>query len=199
MKTATKYLIALFAVMLLVSVGFNIYDHFVVWPSTQATLNNKDVKAFESWLDLLVVTDYFLSNPKTNVDIHDAWLIARMASEVTEIFTPSLESFGGLARNLSFGVTYATSWLVEATDAVYVGNKTGVVSERELEQPILNIIANLTRVIRNLVHSTLQVSIIENGMSLAQQLQENNLLNPLANYCGEMMTIGQQIYEYYNR
>jgi len=199
MKIANKYLIAILSVALLLSVGLNAYDRFVLQPSIQTALNNKDVNGFNSWWGLMGLMWYYLDNSKTNFDVENAWKLARIISEdTTEIFTPTLESSRlDLAQNLSSGMTYGAMWLEEGTGALFSGNKTGSVTERELDPTELNMIANLTSVIGNMLNSIRTVSIVENGGSLDQQLQQNNLLAPLATYCAEMMTVGQKIYDYY--
>lgn len=199
MKTANKYLMAIFSVALLVSVGLNAYDRLILQPSIQRALNNKDANAFNSWKHLMGLTWYYLNTSKTNFDVQNAMDIAEIiARETVEIFTPTLESSRlDLAQNLSYGMRYGTTQLWESISALFSGNKTGPITERELDPTELNMIANLTRVIGNMLNSTRTVSIVENGGSLDQQLQQNNLLAPLSTYSTQMMTVCQKIYNYY--
>ncbi len=199
MRNVIKSLIAIFSTVLLFSVGLNVYDRFILLPSFQTSQNIKDVCAFKSWLRLIYLTHYFLENPETNFDLNNAWLTVDTISRggLTDVFTPSLESAGGLAQNLSYSVRDGTAWLWSALDAMIVGNKTGVVTERALDQQELNMVANLTIASGHVVNDTRAVILDENGVSLAQQLEENNLLTPLATHSAEVMAICQHIYNYY--
>lgn len=192
-----KLVLALFLIILLVSLGFNLYSYFVVQPSMQAASNNKDNRAFEEWTHLMGFIDYVLDKARTNFDVMDAMDLSRIADYTSQIFTPSLKSAGGSARDLGFEIRYAMMWLFESTSAIHSGNKTGTITLRELEPAILDKMENLTAAIRAIATSTSGVFLRDNFESLSQWLEENNLTDLLIDRCKEIQDIGQEIYEYY--
>lgn len=192
-----KLVLSLFLIILLASLGFNLYSYFVAQPAMQAAANNKDNRAFEEWTSLIGFIAYLLDKANTNFEVEDAWTLSRTTEDVSRIFTSSLESAGGSAKNLSSEITYAMFWLTQSTNAMFSGNQTGSVTLRELEPAILVKKENLTAAIRAIATSAFDPLQHNNSGSLSQWLEENNLTNLLIDRCKEVDDIGQEIYEYY--
>ncbi len=191
-----KYVLSLFLVILLVSVGLNLYNFFFIQPSLQAASNNKDNQAFEDWTHFMYFIADLLEKARTNLEVEDAWTLSRIWGGTSAIFISSLESAGGPARDLGFEVGFAMMWLTESTDAIYIGNQTSL-ALRELEPAVLVKIGNLTAAMR-VIPGESDVELLHDSYgSLSQWLSEKNLINPLINNCKQIQNIGQDIYKYY--
>lgn len=192
-----KHVPSLVFIVLLFSLGSNLYSYLVIQPSMRAASNNKDNRAFEEWTHLLGFVTYVLDKASTNFEVEDAWTLSRTADRVSQIFTPTLKSAGGLTESLGHEIGYAMMWLDESTNAMFSGNQTGTVTLRELEPAILGKIENLTAPVKAIAASARAALLHDNYGSLSQWLDENDLTSPLINHCEKIREVGQEIYDYY--
>lgn len=207
MTRVLELLLTTLVIALIVSVSFNLYDYYVVLPQMQTDTNIRKTNALKGWLLEMNVADDALKAAKTNDDIQQA-----SGNDVgfAQYFATILG--GGPSEKLYTSVETATYWLNEGLMAMYFGNETGAIYQRNLNQAELSMIANLTD---NLYGLLIRSASLPNhtypyledwldygrnmtNMDPAQQLQEVgvNMTNVLG-YLDQITSVSRQIIAMY--
>lgn len=189
-----RYVTGIIFLVLIVSVGLNLYDHFVTLPQMEATTNNLRVEALEGWLHKMELVKNLLKRAETNFDVEDVGIHTSWAKMFVDVFTSGIDIFEH-QKEFYYWVDKTTYYLQEALFQIYRGNQTGFVTERNLDQNILAMIANVTDAIENIESKTHTLSL--NGVDPAQQLREAGVLTDVLNHLEEIYEISVDMYDYY--
>jgi len=87
-----RFLVGILVLVLIVSVGLNLYDHFIVIPQMQATINNMRVEALKSWLGKMQLVKNILRRAETNLDVEDASVHTSWAELFADILTYGIDT-----------------------------------------------------------------------------------------------------------
>ena len=186
--TKKNNLIGIVALALLVSVGLNVYDHFITIPKIQATTNNMRIHAFNSWLNEMIATAYVLKKAVTLDEFHQAEICLRRAEP----------SVAALLAGIDPGTTSLYYWINRATDSLtytvqqiefLIAEALKYVNPSPLDQHIMSKIENITVAINDLSDSlTPQIldpwTHIEADLIL--YLQDEGKLTDIVNYCKQI-------------
>jgi len=186
-----RYVVGILVIVLVISVGLNLYEHFVVFPQMQATLNNMRVYALQSWVDQMDFTQDVLDHAETNFDVYDAKLHTSFARKFAQIYVTGIDYD---AENLYYLLSYSTSRLDYAIETIFLGNITGPVPSRYLDQYILQKIGSIIQTIESIKHS---MKMSANGVDPIQQLEEKGNLTNTRNYCDQIIETSTEIINYY--
>lgn len=200
-KQRRKLLVGLFALVLIISVGLNLYDHFIVLPQMQATINDMRVQALNGWLSKMELVKNILVQAETNIDVEDATVHTSRAKRFEDILSDGINIFEH-GKDLYYWVSGVTFYLDEALWKVYSGNQTGAVTERNLDQNVLTMIENVTANIENLRSKTSSMQMIMwttglRGVEPTQQLREAEVLTDVLNYLERIYQVSIEILDYY--
>lgn len=190
-----RLVIGIIALVLVVSVGLNLYDHFVILPQTKATANNLRVEALDGWIGKVELVKNLLKDAETNFDVIEARVHASWAKRFVAVFIVGIDIFGP-QEELYYWVHKATFYLYEGLYQIYFGNQTGRITERTLDPNILLMIANLTEGLGNITSRT-EMLLSPNGVEPAQQLREAGVLTPVLRHLEEVYEVSLDMYNYY--
>jgi len=188
-----KYLVGILVLVLIISVALNLYDYFVTFPQMHATTNNMRTEALKAWLSKMSLIKNLLSRAKTNDDIRDCEDHASWAELFEDVSESGIDIFES-GKELYKGVSKAAYYLQYSLHRIYVGNQTGYVFTRNLDQYELVIIGNLTKTIENLESAT---SLALDGVEPTQQLKDAGVLADVLEYLEQIFEFSDVVYEYY--
>ncbi len=195
--TIKMYVKRILLLVLIVSGGQILYDHFITFPNTlhkvQAAANNIRVEAFESWRGKMELVKNILNRAETRVDVLEASEHTSWATVFARIFTNGI-NFNKDEKKLYYWVSRATWYLYTALDRVYSRTYDGI------DQNILSMIGNVTTNIENLESKTggPRYNLMRfNGVEPAQQLREAEVLTDVLNYLEQIFLVSVDIYNYY--
>jgi hypothetical protein len=193
--------VGILVLVLIISVGLNLYDHLIVFPQMQATINDMRVQALNGWLSKMELVKNILVQAETNFDVEDATVHTYRAKRFEEILSNEI-SIGKHGKELYYWVSKVTFYLDEALRKVYSGNQTGAVTERNLDQNVLTMIENVTTNIENLRSKTSSMQMIMwttglKGVEPTQQLREAEFLTDVLNYLEQIDQVSIEILDYY--
>ena len=198
-----KYVVAILVLALIISVGLNLYDHFITLPQMQATTNNMRVQALKQWLDTMERIRYTLEHASTNLDVYEAAYHTRLAGELVDIYgvgigyNPETTPMYTYDREtLSYWLKRSTSDLEYAVLAIYFGNQTGVITTQYLDYYVWEKIGNIRNSIENITNTMI---ISANGVDPVKQLQEKGNLNIVIDYCKQISETYIEITTYMQR
>lgn len=192
-----RHLVRILVLVLIISVGLNLYDHFIVLPQMQATTNNMRVQALNAWLGKMEVVKNILKQAETNIDVEDAHVHTSRAELFVNILTNGIDIFEH-HKELYYWISKVTLYLDEALLRIHSGNQTGVVTERNLDQNVLTMIENVTTNIENLESKTSFMRTRSlNGVEPTQQLREADVLTDVLNYLEQIYQVSIDILNYY--
>ncbi|MFX0207418.1 MAG: hypothetical protein ACFFDT_15625 [Candidatus Hodarchaeota archaeon] len=196
-----KYLVGILAIALIISVGLNLYNHFITLPQMQATTNNMRVQALKQWLDTMERIRFTLWHADTNFDVYEAAYHTRLAGELVDIcgigvgYNPETTPMYTYDREtLYYWLTRATYDLEYAVEAIYWGNQTGVITTQYLDHYVEEKIGDIRNAIENIENSMI---ISANGVDPVKQLQEKENLNLVIDYCKQISETYMEIVTYY--
>jgi len=189
--------VGILVLVLIVSVGLNLYDHFIVIPQMQATINNMRVQALDAWLGMMQKVNNILKHAKTNIDVKDAhnhtsWAEPLVHSRLTygiDIWEHQNEFY--------YWISKVAFYLDEALVTVHFGNKTGPVTERNLDQNVLTMIENITTTYDN-SETKIRSHLSSNGVEPVQQLREAGVLADVLIHLEQIYQISADILNYFN-
>ena len=183
--------------VLIISVGLNLYDHLIVLPQMQATINNMRVQALDAWLSKMELVKNILEQAETNFDVEDAHVHTSWARLSEEKLSNGINIFEH-GKEMYYWVSKVTWYLDRALLKVHSGNQTGAVTERNLDQNVLTLIENVTTNIENLRSKTSFMWITSlKGVEPTQQLREADVLTDSLNYLEQVYQISIVILNYY--
>ena len=177
--------------VLIMSVGLNLYEHFIVLPQMQATLNTMRACALQSWVDQMGFVRGVLDHAETNFDVYDAKLHTAFARKFVQI---CVTGFDYDAENMYYLLSLSTSHLDYAIETIFLGNITGPVPSRDLDQYILQKIGSIIQTIESIEHSMITSA---NGVDPIQQLEEKGNLTNIMNYCNHIIETSTEIINHY--
>jgi len=170
-----KYLVGVLVLALIVSVSFNLYNHFVVIPKTPKTLNNIIAEVLRRWMSQMMGAKNILESAETNFDAYDARSKVTRAYDYLEICRDeigySLESFYGSIRS-------STRRLWDALDTIFWRNASpdmGVTTQNLTEYDLSNI-EDICQAIDNIY---LLMKLENSGVNPVQQLEEQENLTDI--------------------
>jgi len=186
-----KYVVAILVLALIISVGLNLYDHFITLPQMQATTNNMRVQALQQWLDSIGRLRYLLERSETNFDVREAEYDAYLARDFVAMYGVGI---GYDPETLGYWLRRSTFDLELSVHDIYWGNQTGVITSRNLDQYILEKIQNITQTIENIENSMI---ISANGVDPVKQLREKGKLTEIIDYCKQISEVHIEIATYF--
>ena len=195
-----RYVVGILVLVLIISVGVNLYDHFVTLPKIQATMNNMRTEALLQWLNKIGRIRYLLEHSETNFDVWEAEYDAYLAGDFVDIYgvgigyDPETIKYTYNPETLGYWLRRSTWGLGYAVEAIYLGNQTGVITSRNLDQYILQKIENITQTIESIEN---YMVISANGVDPVKQLQEKGNLTKIMNYCKQIHETYIEIVTYY--
>ncbi len=196
-KQRRKLLVGLFVLVLIISVGLNLYDHFIVLPRMQATINDMRNQALNGWLSKMGSVKYILVQAKTNFDVEDARVQTSRLRRFEDILSNGINVFEH-GEELYYWISKVTFYLDEALLKVLSGNQTGAVTERNLDQNVLTMIENVTTNIERLrTRTSFMWTVSPKGVEPTQRLREAEVLTDALNYLERIDQVSIEILDYY--
>jgi hypothetical protein len=195
-----RYVVGILVLALIISVGLNLYDHFITLPQIQATANNMRTEALLGWLDTIGNVRHTLERSGTSSDVYEARHDTLLAGEFVDIYgmgigyDPETGRYAYKPETLLHWLRGSTKDLEYAVMAIYVGNQTGPVTSRPLDYYVSLRIMNITMTIRNIENS---MTISANGVDPVRQLQEKGNLDIIIDYCKQISETYDEIAIYY--
>lgn len=187
-----RHFVGILVLVLIVSVGLNLHDHFITFPHTlhkvQATSNNMRIEALQALLSKMELVKNLLKKAKTKVDVLEASGHTSWAKRFANIFASGIDIYKHQEK-LYYWVHHATLHLYEALDRVYLRTVA------DIDQNILAMIGNVTTNVENLESKAGILS--PNGVDPAQQLREAGVLTDVLNYLEQMYQVSVDIHNYY--
>ena len=192
-----RYVVRILVLTFIVSVGLNLYDHFVVLPQMQATINNMSLQALDGWMGKMETVRNILKRAETNIDVEDGHVHTSWAERFVDILTTEMES-SKYHNKLYYSMSKATFYLDEALLTVHFGNQTEPVTERNLDENVLTMIENVTTNIENLYN---KINLVRtrppNGVEPTQQLREAGVLTDVLTCLEQIYQVSSDILNYY--
>lgn len=196
-KPRRKVLVGILVLVLIISVGLNMYTHFIVLPQMEATINNMRGQALNAWLGKMWLVESILKGAETNIDVEDAHVHASWARPIVDIFTEGIDIWKH-SRELYYKISRVTHYLDEALHRIHFGNQTGSVTERNLDTNVLTMIKNITTNIENLRSITgFMRSTPQEGVEPTQQLREAGVLTDVLHYLEQIYQVSIDVLNYY--
>jgi hypothetical protein len=189
-----RYVPRIVVLVLVVSIALNVYDYFVVLPQIESTVNNMRVEAFKAWRGKMVLVNHLLKRAETNFDIEDVVVETSRAKLFADIYTFDIH-ISKHPEKLYYWVSMVTYHLALSLHEIFIGNETGVITEKPLNEDVLSMIQNVTTTMENLESKTGRVSL--NGVGPAQQLREAGVLTDVLNYLEQIYEVSGDMYNYY--
>lgn len=186
-----RYVVRILFLTFIISVGLNLYDHFVTLPKMQATTNNMRVHALWEWQSQMMTVKNMLKTAETNLDAYDAWIHATLAIRFLQIYGIEIDRHN--PDNLYYWLSLSTSRLDQACMDIYSGKDPGPTSEN-IGEYVLQKIGNVTQAIENIMNS---MKISANGVDPVQYLLEIGNLTNTMNYCNQLIETSTEIINYY--
>lgn len=197
-----RYLLGTLILVLIFSLGLNLYNSLVIQPKMQATINNMRVEALQDCLGTMGGVKNVVRRAETNFDVKEAVVYASYAIPFMKIFISGIDVFRH-PEKLYYWVQRATYDLRDGLNEVYFGNETGVVTERNLDKNILAMIENLSEAIENIERRVdippvrgLHILSVK-GVDPAQQLREADVLTDVLDYLKQICKVSGDMYNYY--
>lgn len=197
MSKKMKSIVAVLAVALTISIGFNLGYIFVNGPQTQRTINIMRTQALKGWLGEMYRVDSLLKGAKTNDDVDQVYNYVR--GEAT-YFAEAVSADYSEPMYTSIGAT--TFYLGEGLLAMYFGKSLGAIWQRSLNQTELSMIANLTDNLDGLQQTRLEYwldySYNFTGMDPVQELAKVGVnITVVLGYLNQMTQVSQRMISYY--
>jgi hypothetical protein len=197
-----KFVSVTLIIALAVSVGFNLYNYFVVFPQTQTDINNVRTQALMGWLVEMSTVDNLVNTAKTNYDVQQAWLTI-----YGEKFAGIMNSIGS-SEELYTLIARATSSLNQGLEQMYFGNVTGAIWSRNLDQTELfmlnNTVSNLNALLfRESDGRTVELLLFGSfgsypSLDPIQRLQNLGInMSYVYGHLNQLVQIGNQMVNYY--
>lgn len=192
-----RYLVGILVLVLMISMGLNLYDHFVTLPRMQATMNDMRVRAFHSWRDEMSATAHLLERAETLEDLRhaDDHLYYAMGSVAT-LFTGV--DTGYYTAPLYYWISRATPFLQNAVQQI-----RGLVYKNSSaldDEFISSRIANITQAVYDIATALSASAIGERwrslGVDLIQQFRDEGKLTEMIDYCRQIAETSQEITDY---
>ena len=196
-----RYLVGILVLVLIISVGLNLYDHFITLPQMQAIMNDMRVRAFNSWLDEMTACAYILESAETLEDFwhardHLYYAEGSVATLLTGIDT------GYYSEQYTKHLYY---WINRATDSLeYAVQRIRALVYKNLsaldDEFISSRIKNITQAIHDIGLSLLTSGISERwtniGVDPIQQFRDKGKLTDMMNYCKQIAENSEEITHY---
>jgi len=189
-----RYVPRIVVLVLVVSIALNVYDHFFALPQIESTMNNMRVEAFNAWNSKMSLVKHLLKRAETNFDIEDAAVETSWARLFVDIYTSDINIFRH-PEKLYYWASMVTHHLDLSLHEIFLGNETGVITEKPLNEDVLSMIQNVTTTMENLESKTGILSL--NGVGPAQQLREAGVLTDTLNYLEQIYEVSIDMYNYY--
>lgn len=192
-----RFLVGILVLVLIISVGLNLYDHLIVLPQMQATINNMRVQALNAWLSKMELVKNLLKQAKTNIDVKDAQVHTSWAKLFEDILSNGINIYEP-NKELYYWISKVANYLDMALFRIYTGNQTGAIIERNLDQNVLKMMENVTANMENLVSKPAVMRTTPlNGVEPTQRLREEDVLTDVLNYLEQIYQVSIVIYNYY--
>jgi hypothetical protein len=176
---------------LVVSLGFNLYNNFVISNQTQTDMNNVRTEALQGWLGEMWQVAIDLNTSTNNYDIKQAWLVVD-----GEKFAGILNAFGS-SEKLYSQISSTTFYLSSGLEQMFFGNETGLIVTRDLDQTELSMVKELTQNLDGLLFTNdtrVQWFLSTSGVDPTQQLQNQGInITGVLGYLTNIAQISSQI------
>ncbi len=189
-----RYVPGIVVLVLVVSIALNVYYHFFALPQIESTVNNMRVEAFNAWNSKMSLVKHLLKRAETNFDIEDVAVETSWARLFVDIYTSDINIFRH-PEKLYYWASMVTHHLDLSLHEIFLGNETGVITEKPLNEDVLSMIQNVTTTMENLESKTGILSL--NGVDPAQQLGAAGVLTDILNYLEQIYQVSVDMYNYY--
>ena len=174
-----KHLAGVLVLVLIISVSINLYNHFVVIPKIQTTVNNMIVEVLSRWISQMMGAKNILESAETYSDALDAIGYVDRAREYLAICLNEIGyssgSFYALIRDSTGGLWHALMTFYGRENPLDMGVKT-----QNLTQYDSNNIEDICQAIDNIY---ILMKFENSGVDPVQQLEERENLTDIIFSC----------------
>ncbi len=177
-ESLKKYLKGILVLVLIISVGLSLYDHFVWIPQIvaqgQARENNLRVQAFNLWLNKMTLIHTLLLEAQTYIDLNEIEVHTSWAMGIFDIVDTGIHEVYS-NQDLYYEMGQAIAYLDRAVDKSYMN--------KNFDQ---NMISNVTS---NMAQLAYMDELSLNGVDPAQQLRDAGVLDSVLNHLEQIYQI----------